>query len=213
MTALHVRAAILLGLAALGLTLAWAGTALGIGGQVTEDPSPTGLTVTDENVTLSSDDRTVTVVDDVSAVRSITVESTTDGIDVRTDQQRLLTDAQRERATSIVQNNDTIAEYLDALGEYNFSVNPVFRRSASDMQQISFNVSESEMNRSGDSFTIDTSNVTVDNPGDSVEITRADSQIDERAVVRVLTVPSEDIRYSIEVDLKNGTVVDLTNWE
>lgn len=207
------RAGLLLGLAALGLGLAGAGAAIGVDSPVT-DESPPGFTVTDSNVTLSDGGRKVTVINDTRSVDRIEISEEGSQFTVRTEQVPPLTEAERERAVAIVRGNGTLGERLAAMDGYDLDVEPI-RRIAAD--QTTVRTLSSGQDDSGSFHVVTTENGTdstaasVDS-ADSVVVARDPTYVEDRANVRVRPAEGDGARYSVTVDLVNGTVVRITDW-
>jgi len=207
------RAGLLLGLAALGLGLAGAGAAIGVDSPVT-DESPPGFTVTDSNVTLSDGDREVTVINDTGSVDRIEIAEEGGRVTVRTEYEPPLTDVERERAVAIVRGNETLRARLAAMDGYELDVEPIKRITADRATVRTLSSVEKD---SGSFHVVTTGNGTerttlpIDG-SESVTVARDPTYLDHRANVRIRPTGSERARYSVTVDLTNGTVVRTTDW-
>lgn len=209
----RARLLVLVGLAVLGVALAGMGTVLGVTGFATDADATARFVVSEDNVTVSDGGEEVTVVENMSDVGAIRIaETDSRHFEVSTETDSPLTDAERERAREIARANDTVARYLADAEGYELAVDPVRKLDLGSVNRTDASLSEADGTNA--SYTIET--VTSDGEGGTLVVQRNSSYAADRAVVRVYR-PSDDSRdeqkYSIDVDLANGTVTDITDWD
>ena len=203
------RLAVLLTLAILGVAVAGIGATLGAPSGTTAD-ADTRFVVTEQNVTVATDQEEVTVTEDMSNVTSVRVREAAAGqFSVETERAQPLTERERERAKRIARTNETVQTYL-AEGEYTLDVDAIQRLDTTAMQ-VSGNVTERT----------ESGNVTViryeaeETADDSVVVDREPTYVPNEAVVRLRDPTASErteLKYSVDVDLTNETVTDVTDW-
>ncbi|WP_435066732.1 hypothetical protein [Haloplanus sp. C73] len=221
---LRSRLGVLAGLAVLGVVLAVVGTALGLPSSLVTGAPAAQFVVSDERVTLSNSSDDVVLVDNMSNVREIQVETTGRGqFHVRTREEPPITAAERERALEIARTNDTVRQYLDS-AEYTAAVEPVriYNVSSDKLYTDTVHLNESGINRKDTDRPVTTYNVTLvpdesnETRGRVTAVHREPKSPDHRAVVQIRRPAAPDHReltYTIDVDLRNGTITDITDWE
>lgn len=216
---IRTRLVVLAGLAVLGVTLAGVGSALGMTSPFTNSGSSLQFVVNEENVTVSNGGQTETVVNDMSNVRAITVDETASGhFSVKTDEERPLTDTERERAKEVALNNQSVQAEIESIGEYELVVEPVQQLNLSSNQVGQYNTTITVENETDGEFTIATENTTSESQDESVTLVRKSetSYVEDRATVRIRQPSQSDrdaLKYTIDVDLANGTIIDITDWD
>ena len=208
---LRSRLAVLLTLAVLGVAVAGIGTTLGAPSGTTAE-ADTRFVVTEQNVTVATDQEEVTVTEDMYNVTSVRVEAAAAGqFNVETERAQPLTEGERERAKQIARTNETVQAYL-AKGEYTLAVDAIQRLDTTAMQ-ISGNVTE--RSESGNVTVIKYEAETEETADGSVVVNREPTYVPDEAVVRVRDPTASertDLKYSVDVDLTNETVTDVTDW-
>ncbi|WP_317175827.1 hypothetical protein [Halomontanus rarus] len=208
------RLLVLVGLAVVGVGLAGIGTAFGMTDPLSNTGTSAEFVVSEDNVTFTTDDTSKTVVDNLSNVSKITIEETDSGqFTIQTTKNQPLTESERERAQTIAMANGTVKEALDEMDTYELSVEPIQRLDTSSFSQESYDVVV-ESNETNGEVTI---GKTTDDHGDgSVTIERNPRYVEDRAVVRIRHSgenPPGDLKYTVDIDLVNETVTDITNWD
>lgn len=203
------RLAVLLTLAILGVAVAGIGATLGAPSGTTAD-ADTRFVVTEQNVTVATDQEEVTVTEDMSNVTSVRVREAAAGqFSVETERAQPLTERKRERAKRIARTNETVQTHL-ADGEYTLDVDAIQQVETTAMQ-VSGNVTERT----------ESGNVTViryeaeETADDSVVVDREPTYVPNEAVVRLRDPTASErteLKYSVDVDLTNETVTDVTDW-
>ena len=218
-TEIRARLVVLTGLAVLGVALAGVGTAIGVASSVTNSGSAVQFVVTEENVSVSNGSQTETVVDDLSNVRTITIDETASGrFTVNTEEERPLTDSERERAREIALRNQTVRQRIEPMAEYELVVEPVQELNVSSAQLGHYNTTVAVEGEEASEFTVTTENTTTEDQEGSVTLVREPrtSFVEDRAVVRIRQ-PGESerqgLRYTVDVDLSNGNVTGITDWD
>jgi hypothetical protein len=205
------RLAVLLTLAVLGVAVAGIGATLGAPSGTTAD-ADTRFVVTEQNVTVATDQEEVTVTDDMSNVTSVRVEEAAAGqFSVETERAQPLTERERERAKRIARTNETVQTHL-AEGEYTLDVDAIQRLDTTAMQ-VSGNVTE--RTESGNVTVIRYEAEAEETADDSVVVDREPTYVPNEAVVRFRDPTASertDLKYSVDVDLTNETVTDVIDW-
>jgi hypothetical protein len=215
----RTRLVVLAVLATLGVSLAGAGVALGIGDAIASGDRMGEVTVAGSNVTVASSDGEVVLTETVPETSDIEISEDAGGITVaeRAGNDDPFTQRERERAVEIARNNDIVSSYLETVADPTVTVHPVEKLNATEMQTetVAFNVSErDDIDVSGeDTQVLKVTNVTIEESGDSVTIDREPSYVEDLAVVHVNHPDRTDARYWVRVDLANETVVDITDWK
>ncbi|WP_254837973.1 hypothetical protein [Natronomonas marina] len=197
-------------LAAVGITLAGVGVALGIGNSNTDDDRIAEVSVARTNLTVSDGGNDVVLMENVSETSDIEIVKNRTEITVTEHESDPLTQRERERAIEIARNNETVASHLETVDDPDFTVDPVERIDAEEMRTTTVEFDVDELNHTGDSVLV--GNVTVEESDDSVTVEREPSHVADRAVVRISPADSEEAQYSVGVDLTNRTVTHVTDW-
>ncbi len=180
---------------------------------LTSDPSGE-FVVADGNITFNSSGESKTVVKNLSKVREVKIEETDTGqFTIQTIEEQPLTVRERERAREITLANQTVNSALSEMDSYEFSVDPIQQINASAFNRVSYDGTTSHETSDGISI-IEVSNKKEDYG--AITITRESNYVEDRAVVRIRqpdAPQSEDLKYSVDVDLKNETVTDITDWD
>lgn len=216
----EVRARILLlvGLAVVGVVLAGVGTAFAPDDAVQPEPGA-AFVVADDNVTVERTNQSETVVANLSNVSAVRIDRTNASqFTVETREQRPLSPDERERARTIALNNRTVREAVDDVGAVELTVEPIRKLNASSIVTEEYNATP-QYNvtadaEGGDTFTIHLND--TDGEDGSVTVNRTPDYVDDRAVVKIRNStedPPDDLQYSVRVDIANGTVTDITDWE
>ncbi|WP_254831263.1 hypothetical protein [Haloglomus salinum] len=212
---IRTRLFVLAGLTVIGVAVAGMGTAFGVTAPVSNSGTAGEFVVSNENVTFVGTGGSETVVTDLTNVSEITVEQTSTGqFTVKTSTNRPLTEAERERARMVAMNNHTVEQALASMGEYELTVEPVRGLNLSASSQRSYDV-RIDSNQTSGEFTI--TDTGTDNREDgSVTVKREPRYVEDQAVVRIRQ-PRDDgrdsLKYSVSIDLTNGTVTDVTDWD
>jgi len=211
----RVRLVVLVGLAVIGIGLAGVGVAFGVTKPIADTASSGKFVVSEENVTFSAGGESAVVVDNVSDVREISIEETDTGhFTLRTTEEGALTDSERRRAREIAVTNDTVRRELDALGAYELTVQPIQKLNVSSVSQSRY-TTVAEINQTGDEFTVRETSLERNDSG-TVTIERDPTYVEDRASVRIRQPgvdDSRELKYSVTVDLANGSVTDVTDWD
>jgi len=208
---IHTRLLVLVGLVTVSLGFAGAGAAFGMTEPLTSAPS-NEFVVSEDNITFNASGESETVVENLSYVREVNIEETDTGqFTIRTVEEQPLTNRERDRAREIALANETVSAALSEMNSYVLSVEPIQQLNASTFNHISYDSNTSHETSDGITI-IETSE--ADDDG-SVTITREPSYVENRVVVRIRqpdAPQSEDLQYSVDVDLENETVTDITDW-
>ncbi|QIB74317.1 hypothetical protein G3I44_08500 [Halogeometricum borinquense] len=212
------RLFILVGLSVLGVSLAVIGTSLGVTSPVTNSDDNAKFVVNQENMTFSSAGESVTLAQNMSEVETVQITQVKSSqFEVHTEKEQPFTAAERDRAIEIARNNETVRRHLEQMDEYTLAVDPVQKINASSTSETSGTISQinGSDTETGSELTVQTGNMSVENES-SVVIQRESSYVEDQAVVRVRQ-PNEpelqELKYSIDIDLANGTVTDITDWD
>lgn len=214
----RTRLVVLVVLAAVGVSLAGAGVALGIGDALASSDRMGEVSIAGSTVTVSSSNGDVVLTETVPETSDLEISEHSGGITVaeQTEDDEPFTRRERERAVEIARQNETVESYLDTVANPTFTVHPVEKLNATEMQAttVTFNGSErDDIDVSGnDSQVLKITNVTVEESSDSVTIDREASYCEDVAVVHVGHPDRDRPRYGVRVDLANGTVTGITDW-
>ncbi|WP_225335057.1 hypothetical protein [Halomicrobium urmianum] len=207
----------LIGLTALGVVLAGAGTALGVAGPL--GASGPEFVVSGENVTFSDADGDVTVVANASDARRIEIEKRGRGrFAVGTETERPLTAAERERAIDIATGNETVRRHLRDVSDYSFTVEPIRKLETTSVTNVSGNTTTVEASN-GTVYRFENGDGDEGDGGESdatVAVERDPEYVEDLASVRVRQPETDDrtaLKYTVTVDLADGTVADVTDWD
>ncbi|WP_336035972.1 hypothetical protein [Halobacterium yunchengense] len=197
----RTRAALVVGLVAAGALLGVAGTALGVGGPVADDPAAEFVVA--DGVSVESGGERATVVSNATEYEAVEIEREGDGFTVRATEADALNASQRERARAVARGNQTVAAHLSSLDDYELAVEPVAVLNASTAVSVDVEAA----NGSGDTITGTTSNVSVETAGDdAVTVERDRSYADDLATVEVRRPGGREREFVAHVDLANETV-------
>jgi hypothetical protein len=207
------RVIVLLGLATLGVALAWTGTALGVGDAIDDSREPGRVNISSDGVTFADKDQQVSLVENLTGTDAVEVSATDGRITVTTSDRGPLTAETRARAREIARENATVARVIEQTGDVRLTVEPIKKLKTTSVNRVEANVTVTT-NSSTDietySFgTVD--NVTVEQDEGSVTVKSEDSNasyVDDEAVVEILDATTGEERYSVIVDLANGTVIE-----
>ncbi|GGN22203.1 hypothetical protein GCM10009021_24600 [Halarchaeum nitratireducens] len=134
---------------------------------------------------------------------------------MRTETESPLTATERRRARQIALRNQTVRTGLAALENYTVTVKPIHELTLPSEQAGRYNATETDESAdTGDVFTIAT--VTSDDGDGTVVVHREPAYVTDRAVVQIRqpNAPQRhELAYSVRVDLANGTVTMVTDWE
>jgi len=198
-----------------GLALTWSTVGIADGDpSVSEGPS---IRV-DDDVTVASGDKAVTVIEDVSSVDAVSVRAREDGtIRLESSERGGLNETQRTRALAIARDNETVRRAVGSLEEPVFAVEPVVEIRASSFRTVEIDGTATGVDARGVNgtetyaFTVNASSVEQDDG--TVVVDRTQEYLDDVASVRLSDERSGETRYTIRVDLTTETVTDVTNWE
>jgi hypothetical protein len=209
---IRTRLLVLVGLIAVSIGLAGIGAAFGMAEPLPSDSSGE-FVVAEDNITFKSSSESKTVVENLSHVREVNIKETDTGqFTIQTVEEQPLTDRERERAREVALANETVSAALSEMDSYELSVDSIQQLNASAFNQVSY---DSNMSHgTSDEITIVETSEEEDNG--SITITREPSYVEDRAVVRIRqpdAPQSEDLKYSVDVDLVTGTVTDITDWD
>ncbi|WP_202614421.1 hypothetical protein [Halostella litorea] len=211
----RVRLAVLVGLAALAVGLAGVGTAVGVTDPIADADAGGEFVVADGSVTFAGNGENVTVVESTANVSEIRFEETDSGrFVVSTETDRPLTPAERDRAVEIARSNGTVRGKLAELDGYELAVEPVQRLEADQVSSYDVTL-EADGNATAGETDVFVANATAEDRDGTVVVERDPSYAEDRAVVRVQqpdAAEGERLRYSVDVDLANDTVTDVTDW-
>ena len=209
--ALRSRLGVLVVLAAIGLTVAGIGVSFGT--PTADSGDAAEFVVSEETVTFSDRNRTVTVADNVSNATTVEIQETDAGrFRVDAERRQPLTDAERERAIEIARTNRTVQERLAAIDSVEITVEPIRKLETTKTVDLS-NATMKNTSGNVSIYRFDT-NTSEESDG-SVIVNRDPAYVENRADVRI-SDPTADretqLQYSVTVDLANGTVTDATDW-
>ncbi|WP_053947034.1 hypothetical protein [Halolamina sediminis] len=207
-----VRLLLVVGLALVGVVLAGIGTAFAPNGVVPSEPGAE-FVVGDGNVTVAQSDQSETTVTTLSNVSAVRIDRTNASrFTVETRERRPLSRDERDRARTIALNNRTVSEAVDDVGAVELTVEPIRKLNTSSIATGQYNVTVDA--EDGGTFTVDLND--TDSENGSVTVDRTPNYVDDRAVVKIRNSTADapdDLKYSVTVDLANGTVTDITDWE
>lgn len=162
-----------------------------------------------DNVTFTNDEDNATIVGNLSNVSRIQIQQ--DGptkFRVSTEKQHPLTTTERERALEIVRNNETVQQ-LDVMDSYTITVAPVSKVTTGHFTNI-----ESTNSTDGMTFTAQV-DAEINETEDGAVIRRnvQDDYVDDRAVIFADHPETDELKYSIKVDLANNSVISVVDQE
>jgi hypothetical protein len=213
------RLLVLAGLTVISIGLAGAGTAFGVAEPLADTGSAPEFTISGDTVTVSSGGKSDTLLSNLSQVSEIKIEETATGeFTIQTAEDEPLSQSERQQAESIAMSNATVEQVLDSMDTYELTVEPVQKVNISASNVISRNITIEENQTNGTfsgEFTINETESDTEREG-VVRIRRESNYVDDRAVVRVYKPgvdSNQDLRLTVDVDLVNGTVTDILNWD
>lgn len=207
---------VLLGLAVVGVSLAGVGTALGVTQPLIQSESSAEFVVTEQNVTFEAGGESETVVANMTQVEEISIDESTDGrFTVNTTESRPLTASERDRARQIALDNETVRAGITSTDDYRVSVTAIRKVNASSFETESINMSEAEQVDGEYDFGLWMNGTSSEDGDGAVTIEREPNYVEDRVSVRLygLETDEDTLEYSIDVDLSNGTVTDVTDWD
>ena len=208
------RLLVLVGLAVIGVGVAGIGTAFGMTEPLSTPGTSAEFVVSEDNITFVTAEQSETVVDDLSNVSEITIEETDSGqFTIQTAENQPLTESERERARTLAMTNGTVNEALTGMDTYELSVEPIQQLNTSASNQVSYDVVVESNETNGGVIIWET---TDDQNDGSVTIENDPSYVEDRATVRIRQSEadsSHDLKYTVDVDLANETVTDITDWD
>jgi hypothetical protein len=213
---IRTRVLILAGLAGLGVALAGVGATVGTTPFSTAADSAPHFVVSDQNVSVSTGERTETLVENMSGVQAVTINETATGhFTVDTGTEGPLTETERQRAKEIALDNRTVRQELGTVDGYEFVVEPIRKIESSEMSQQRYNTTFAIEPEGEGNVTITAWNTTTETENESVRLVRDPSYVEEQVSVRVHR-PSDpgrrSLKHTMTVDLANKTVTDITDW-
>ena len=173
--------------------------------------------VGDDNVTVAQSDQSETTVTTLSNVSAVRIDrANASRFTVETRERRPLSRDERDRARTIALNNRTVSEAVDSVGAVELTVEPIRKLNTSSIVTAEYNVTR-QYNATDaaddDTFAVE---MNTDAESGSVTVDRTPEYVDDRAVVEIRNSTADapdDVKYSVKVDLANGTVADITDWE
>ncbi|WP_415380388.1 hypothetical protein [Halosimplex sp. TS25] len=216
MTDIRLRAVALVALAVLGGCVGYAGTALGVGGPLTDRTPAAEFRVSDHGVTLSGTDETVTVVENMTGVAAVEMSATDGRLAVETDDGPL-SPADRERAKAITRSDDRVRQRLAELDGYELAVEPIYGISADRVQSTNVSLDAAGGNwtasagngtKVGSTGTFEVENATVDSHDGSVTV--SEQTYDGHVEVEIRNATGA-VTAEAQVDLENEEVVVVTD--
>ncbi|MCY4731808.1 hypothetical protein KY092_14710 [Natronomonas gomsonensis] len=210
MTDLRARLALLAGLALLGIGLAVTGATVDATDSLRDSESPPAFVVSDQNVTFEAGDQQTTVVGNMERVDSLEVEQTNDKqYTVHTATADPVSTAERRRAKEITRDNETIQRSLAKLHRYELTVDPIHTLTAESSVRLNGTVLAGDVESdNGTTYTFD-----VTEPDGSVVVDRQPDYVDDEVAVRVSNPATDELYFSVIVDLETNEVVDTTGMD
>lgn len=207
------RVIALAALAVVGLALAGIGSGFGLAGGIADGGRIAEVSIDGSNVTVSDNGSDVVLTETVSETSDIEVVDDGGEITVAERAGDPFAQRERERAVEIARRNETVASYLQTVDDAEFAVEPVENVPSEELQTDTVRLDASEANGTvASGGTVQVVNVTVDESGDSATIDREPTSVEDRAVVQIDAADQGDSRYWVDVDLADGTVTDVTDW-
>jgi len=210
------RVLTLTALALVGIGIGWAGTAAGLGGQITDTGSAPAFVVSGNDVTFSDSEREITVLEDFSEEQRIEITERDGGLRIETESTNPLTEAERERALEIARGNETVQRRLAEMDAYELSVEPIKGVPEDAMNRVSLNVSAEDVTAVDESdgrFRVDLEeNATVEASEDSVTISPGDqTYVEDDVYVEIRDPDTNEVRYKTQVNLPEERVVIVSD--
>jgi hypothetical protein len=210
---LRGRVGLLVGLAVLGASIGWAGTALGYDDPIADGGSQPAFVVTNDTVTFSDGARTVTVLDNLTRAAKVEIATAESGFSV--ERTGPLTDAERQRAREVARANATIRRHLAAMDAPTLAVEPI-RNVPTERVTGTVEIGSGTPNgtvrtdESGETDTIRVENVTAEESDDSVILYRGTAYAENDVFVELRDARTGEVRYEAQVDLAGERVVVVT---
>ena len=212
------RVIMLLGLATLGVALAWTGTALGVGDAIDDSRESGRVNISSDGVTFADKDQQVSLVENLTGTDAVKVSATDGRITVTTSDRGPLTADQRARAREIARENATVARVIEQTGDVRLTVEPIRKLKTTSVDLVEANVNVTTNSSSDvETYTFETTDdVTVEQDGDSVTVASRQSDasyVEDEAVVRIRNATTGEANHTAIVDLANGTVIESPDWD
>ncbi|QLH77173.1 hypothetical protein HZS55_07635 [Halosimplex rubrum] len=212
MTDIRLRALALVALAVLGGGAGYAGTALGVGGSLT-DQAPAGeFRVSDSGVSVSGTSGNVTVVENMTGVTAVEMSATDGRLAVET-AEGPLSPADRERAKAIARSDERVRQRVAELDEYELTVEPIYGISADRVRSTNvsvdgnWTVTAENGTEVGGVGTFEVENATVETRDGSVTV--GEQSYDGHVEVEIRNETGA-VAVEVQVDLANEEVVVVT---
>lgn len=212
---LRSRLTLLAVLAVFGVGLAVIGTAVGATTPLTAG-SGAAFVVSEDNVTFEHGDQQATVVDDVNRIDSIEIEQRDSGTyRVNTETDDPLTDSERSQAEAIARENATLQQALRDLDRYKMTVEPIHKLPVDSAQPTTVTGLTNTSTAGETPDGAETFSISVEDGHETgtVTIDRTPEYVEDEVVVRIRDPATDEMYYSVTVDLENETVTDITEWD
>lgn len=212
MTDIRLRALALVALAVLGGGAGYAGTVLGVGGSLTEQPPAGEFRVSDGGVSVSGANGTVTVVENMTGVTAVEMRATDGRLAVDTTD-RALSPADRDRAKAIARTDDRVRQRLAELGDYELTVEPIYGISADRVRSANvsvdgnWTVTADNGTEAGGAGTFEVRNATVETRDGSVTV--SEQSYDGHVEVAARNATGA-VAFEAQIDLETDEVVVVT---
>lgn len=206
------RLVLLVLLLAIGLGFAVAGTVLGIDDSLTDSDPDASFTISENNVTVNTDDEVITAVDRMQSVTEVEISERSGQFVVETDSVDPFTGQEVDQIVTIARQNETVRTELGDSELYEFEVEPIHELEATD---IDVHVSENDTHSSpsvDEEFDIDVIEYS-DQSNETVRVDRNLSIVENEARVIVRDPGTGDTPFSLVVDLDAERVVTLTDLQ
>jgi len=207
------RLVTLLVIGVFGIGFVLVGPSLGIAPPVLDADQGMTVTVSENNVTVDDGGQSAVVAENIETAETIKVTRSEGRITVQRDDS--LTERERTRAREITRSNETVQNHLAEMSGFELAVEPIVRIDDDAIQATNVDSDSVETNdtTSGKIHQFERENTSVQQQGNSVTIHRNRSYVADRAVVRIREPNTDEVRYTVRVDLANGTVTDLYTTE
>ncbi|WP_241431539.1 hypothetical protein [Natrialba hulunbeirensis] len=194
---------LLTSLVVIGAILAGAGTVVGMTGILPDGQPATEFQISDENITVTDGDETYVLTNELSTVTAVELVETAPGqYEISTEQTTPFTDQQRAEAISLATEQDPIQQYLADRGDYEITFQPI--------QEIDWKTDRLWLNGTADSE----NRIHIESTSeDSVRIDRDQNYAEDRASVIVRPHATEPPAYTVDIDMENNAVMEITDWE
>ncbi|MGQ3330165.1 hypothetical protein [Halorubrum sp. FL23] len=209
------RLTLLVVLAALGVSLAVIGSAVGATTPLAASEPSAAFVVSEDNVTFERGNQRATLLNNTTGVDSIEIEQQGSGTyHVNTEAKNPLTDSERNQAKAIARGNATVQQTVQDLDQYELTVEPIRKLTVDSAQTTSF-TGLTNTSRDGEKVAEEeTFTLTVEDSNETgtVTIDRESEYVENEAVVRIRDSATDEICYSATVNLENETVTDISDW-